>query len=187
MKRATTVVMTLGLVGLLAAPAVANFDANATLTCWVAAEGRLLRGRLGNDDIVAACLGVDEGDPLIASYALVFDSDTRELRVVRRCDALVECVLSDFVTCAEAITETATSTRSRASCVYDLRDVGATSVEGTMICSQSQSDSARSFRFRASCSALMSADVLLTGEALPCALKLRTGRLFEESGTCPPL
>src|SRR5262245_2378963 len=91
---------------LLAASAWANYDVKAKISCADVAGDKLVKTKLGNDEVVAACLGVAPSDPSVADYALTFDSDTRELHVIRRCDSLVMCDLSDKIACQTAGTNT---------------------------------------------------------------------------------
>lgn len=175
--------LALGLALFVALPAQANWDVKAKLTCYDDAGDttKLPTFKGSNEEIVAACLGVVETHPSVAEHSLVFDSDFRELHVVRNCDALVVCDLSTQVSCATALDGIMSSYKLSQRCIYELLDIGPNSVFGSMICKESESwDAAKDkFTFKTSCSGNFDID----GE--PCTLSFSSGKLFEESGSCP--
>lgn len=173
----------LGLVVFAALPAQANFDVKAKFTCYEGGEGttKLFADKGANEDIIATCLGVEPTDPSVTQHSLAFDSDLRELHVIRNCDALVVCDLSSLVTCATASDGPFDDYKLNQQCVYELLDIGTTPASGSMLCKESESwDAARGkFTFKTSCSGN------LDFQGAPCAFSFSTGSLFEESGSCP--
>lgn len=179
--------LVVGLAAFLAAPVHANFDVKLTATCISLDDenSKLVKDKVGNDEVVEACL-IREALPAtpadVAAHALVFDSDTLpagELRVIRRCDAAVICSFSSYVSGRSAEKDTGSTISNKSVVIFDLLDVGEGN-NGCMICSQSDSYSFSSnkFKFKASCTGI------LDGEGDPCTLKLKSGKLFEEEGTC---
>lgn len=164
-----------------ASPASANFDVAAKIVCFDVDGTKLVKEKFKNDAVIADCLGVASTDPAVAAHALTWDSDTRELHVIRRCDEQEVCDLSDEVTCEDVSQKTMSGFKNAAGCIYRLLDFGPVDVEGTMICSdkESYSYSSNKYTYKIACSGSFSAD----GDA--CAIAFKSGRLFEESGTCP--
>ena len=156
----------------------------AKLTCYEGAEGttELVSDKGGNDDIVAACLGVAVTDPSVANYSLTFDSDFRELHVVRNCDTMVVCDLSTLLTCATAFDGTISDYKFSQQCIYQLLEIGTNPASGRMICKEGESwdAAADKFSFKTSCNGNL--DIA----GAPCSFSFSSGKLFEESGTCPP-
>lgn len=175
--------LALGLTLLVALPAQANFAVKAKFTCYEGAVDttKLPSDKGGNTEVVAACLGVPDTDPSVADYSLVFDSDFRELHVVRNCDAQIICDLSDQVTCATAVDGVFDDYKLNQQCVYRLLDVGSNPVFGSMICKESESWNAITdkYSFKTSCEGSLDFD------GAPCSLSFSSGKLFEESGSCP--
>ena len=168
-----------GLALFCALPAQANFDVKAKVVCYDDAfkgSTQLDTFKGGDLAIVAACLGVSETHPSVAEHSLVFDSDSRELHVVRNCDSEVVCDLSDQITCASAQDGNFDDYKLNQQCIYELINL----VAGSMICKESESWNAATdaFKFKASCRGHFH----IEGE--PCTLSLSTGKLFEESGIC---
>ena len=191
MWRITLLGLTLGLAASLALPAHANFDAKMSVVCTELDDDKpdkpkLVRDKISNEDVVEACLE-EEGLPTtpdnLAAHALVFDSDTPpngELRVVRKCDAMVVCTLSTVGARSAAVKDTAKKQQSKSVVIFSLPELGAGN-GGAMLCKQSQSFSPSSgkFSFRNSCTGILDVD------GSPCTVKLTTGKLFQETGVCP--
>ena len=177
--------VTFAALGLLAltTEAQANWTLKAKLTCYESQdEGTTLeKGKGKNVDVVAACLGVASTDPSVQDFSLTFDSDTRQLNVIRNCDSLVICDLSTQLACQSALTGNKSDYKLKQQCIYRLLDIGESAVEGTMICKENESYklSNNKFKFSSSC------DGNFDFDGLPCTLSFSTGKLFEESGTCP--
>jgi len=182
--------LVVGVAGFLAVPVHANFDVKLTATCSYLNDDnpnnpKLAKDKVGNDEVVEACL-IREALPAtpadVAAHALVFDSDTLpagELRVIRRCDAAVICSFSSYVSGQSAEKDTGSTISNKSVVIFDLLDVGEGN-NGCMICNQSDaySFSSNKFKFKASCTGI------LDGEGDPCTLKLKSGKLFEEEGIC---
>ena len=168
----------------LAPSAWANYNVKAKIVCADVAGDKLTKVKLGNDDVIAACLGVAPTDPSVADYALTFDSDTRELHVLRRCDSLVVCDLSDQIACQTAGTNTKGMINTTASCAYRMLDIVASKIdlEGTLVCKEREKWNATTdkYSFSTSCDGTYS-----TGGSTPCTISLKSGKLFDESGVCP--
>jgi len=174
----------------VALPALANFDAKLTMTCFDLDDQnpekqKIAKEKVINDDVVRACLVrelLPATDSDVAQHALVFDSDTfpaGELRVIRRCDALVICSLSSVDAVQTATKSTPNKESNTLVALYDLSDVG-TGNDGSMICNLSDSFSMSSgkFSFKAACNGTVE-----QGD-LPCEFKLKSGRLFDEDTGC---
>jgi len=103
---------------------------------------------------------------------VTFDSDERELHVLRRSDCEEICEISEQIGCQEAISESSSQIKSQRSCVDDLEDIGATSLDCSMICSESDSYSfsTHKFSFKASCKGNFIAD------GTPCDFSFSTGK-----------
>lgn len=170
-----------------ALPARANWDVKVKLTCYESIEGKIQKLRGSNTDLIAACLGVEPEDPSIADYTVTFDSDTRELHVLRRSDCVEICDISEEIGCQEATSETSSQIKHQRSCVDDLSDFGVDpndpnspmDVDGSMICSESDSYSfsTNEFSFKASCKGN------LIGGGTPCDISFSAGKLT----VCPVL
>jgi len=169
----------MGLALFVGLPAHANFDVKAKVTCYDSSEGttKLPSSKGGNETIVADCLGVPVTDPQVALHSLVFDSDFRELHVVRNCDTQIICDLSDQVVCASAFDGDESAYKLNQVCIYDLIEFGV----GSMICKESESWNASKdkFSFKTSCNGNLEAG------GSPCELSFKSGKLFQESGACP--
>lgn len=181
--RSLSAFIAVGLLSLLATDARANWNLKAKLTCYESVNDgtKLEKGKGGNDEVVATCLGVAPTDPSVANYSLTFDSDSRQLNVIRNCDSLVICDLSTQLGCETALTGNKSDYKLKQQCIYRLLDDGTSEVEGTMICKENESYklSNNKFKFDASC------DGNLDFDGLPCTISFNTGKLFEESGVCP--
>lgn len=169
---------------LLASPASANFVVKAKATCYDSANKnstKLDTTKGKNLDIVAACLGVPTTDPSVDDYSLTFDSDSNVLHVIRNCDELEICQLSNIETCASGTQETSNGYKSKRQCIFDLIDFGGNSVDGTMICKQSESYNygSEKYGFKTSCKGQYDF------EGLACTLSFSSGKLFQETGSCP--
>jgi hypothetical protein len=166
-----------------AAPSAwANYNVSAKFVCYDTGGSKLLKPNGGNDAIIALCLGVQPGDPSIADFALTFDSDSRELHVIRRCDdSIAICDLSTQLTCETAGQNDVNGINTNAACIYRVEDFGGLPVEGTMACLEKEKYSAASgkYAFATSCSGALDVG------SSPCTLSFKSGRLFEESGGCP--
>jgi hypothetical protein len=190
MRRSTALSISLLLSASVALPALANFDAKLTMTCFDLDDAnpekeKLTKEKAINDDVVRACLVremLPATDSDVAEHALVFDSDTPpagELRVIRRCDALVICSLSTVEAVQIASKVTSSKESNKLVALYELTDVGADN-DGSMICSLSDTYAMSSgkFTFKASCRGTLEQD------DLPCELKLKSGKLFDEDTGC---
>ena len=181
--RPSVFALALGLGVLLAVPASANFQAKAKYSCYLGTEGstKLPKTKGDNDTLIAACLEVAEDNPIVADYSLVFDSDTNALNVIRNCDSAVICALTSDTGCADAFKSgfNGDGYRQKAFCTLDFIDFGAFDVTGSMSCKQKESDNGSKFKFKSSCQG----DINFEGT--PCSIKVNTGKLFEESGSCP--
>ena len=177
----TTVI---GLAFLAPVPASANYNVKVKSTCYDSATKNstkldVVKGT--NDEVVAACLGVPVTDPSVANYSLTFDSDTSTLHVIRNCDALEICALSDLQTCASGTEESSNGYKSKRQCIYDLVDFGKNNVDGTMICKESESYSSSNdkFTFKTSCKGQ------LDYNGLACTLSFSSGKEFDLDNGCP--
>src|SRR5215510_8586958 len=122
---------------LLAPSAWANWNVKAKITCYEPdnASEKLLKGKGGNADIIAACTGLSPTDPMIDNYAVTFDSDSRELHVILRCDdSVVVCDLSNQLGCAVAGQDDKLGINTKGVCVYTMLDVGKSDVQGQFVC-----------------------------------------------------
>jgi hypothetical protein len=183
--RSLIAAVTVGTAMLLAVPASANWNIKTKFTCYDDADKNstkldVFKG--GNVDIVAACLGVATTDPSVAQHSLVFDSDFRVMTVIRNCDALVVCTIATQEGCASGTQEGDVSYKLKQQCIYDLDDIGTHETSGTMICKESESYNfdTNKFSFKTSCKATFEY------EDEPCTMSFGSGKLFEESGVCPP-
>jgi len=167
---------------LLAPSAWANYDVKAKITCADVSGDKLGKLKLGNDDIIAACRGVAPTDPSVADYAVTFDSDTRELHVLRRCDSLIVCDLTDQIGCQTAGTNTKGEIDTTASCAYRALDINGIDIEGTLVCREREKWSAAkdNYSFSTSCEGTYS-----SGGITPCTISFKSGKAFDESGVCP--
>jgi hypothetical protein len=171
---------------LLAVPASANWNIKAKVTCYDDAEVKnstkidVFKGK--NIDFVAACLGVATTDPSVAEHSLVFDSDFRVLTVIRNCDAQVVCTIATQESCASGQSNSESGYKLKQQCIYGIGDIGDIDADGTMICKESESYNMNTekFSFKTSCKATFQ-----YGDE-PCTLSFGSGKLFEESGVCPP-
>lgn len=164
----------LSLFVLPALPARANWEVKAKLTCYESFEGKLEKLKGTETDLIAACLDVSPEDASIADYVVTFDSDGRELHVLRRSDCVEICEISQQIGCQEVAAETSSQAKSQRSCVDDLEDIGAMSLDGSMLCSESDSYSfsTNKFSFKASCKGNFIAD------GIPCDFSFSTGQEF---------
>ncbi|HTO05781.1 MAG TPA: hypothetical protein VMR86_01885 [Myxococcota bacterium] len=178
MKQATLAALAAALT--FAVPSAwANYNVNAKLTCYDDGDGsKLLKLKLGNAALIARCLSVTISDPSVANYALTFDSDTRELHVIRRCDSLVMCDLSSQASCQTA-GESGENINTNAACIYTLLDPTEDPV-GQMACFEKEKYSLATNKYSFSTSCAGTLDI---GE--PCTLSFKSGKLFDESGACP--
>jgi hypothetical protein len=163
----------------LASSAWANYDVNAKFTCYSGSDDKLLKAKGGNEEVIAACLGVSPTSPVVADYALTFDSDFRELHVVRRCDTAIICDLSTQLGC-EIGGPHSESINTQTACTYRLLDLGASGVEGTMSCIEKEKYSLSTHKYSFSTSCVGALDV----DGTPCTLTFKSGRVFDESGVC---
>ncbi len=114
--------------------------------------------------------------------ALTYDSDTRELHVINRCDeSVVQCDLSNHGVCSSSTRETSSKYKTNRACTDELLNIGASEVEGSMLCLENEgySFSSHKFSFGAACQATLEVD------GLPCVLAFKSGKLFKESAVCP--
>ena len=96
-----------------ALPAQAEWDVKAKLTCYESFDGKGQKLKGSNTDLIAACLGVEPEHPSIAEHAVTFDSDSRELHVLRRSDCVEICEISAPTGCQEAISESSSQIKSQ--------------------------------------------------------------------------
>src|SRR5215813_11405797 len=145
---------------LLAPSAWANYDVKARITCADVSGSKLAKLKLDNADIIGACLGVAPTDPSVDNYAVTFDSDTRELHVLRRCDSLIMCDLTDQLGCQTAGTNTKGEIDTTASCAYRMRDINGIDIEGTLVCREREKWSAAKdkYSFSTACEGTYSSD-----------------------------
>ena len=171
--------LTLFSVMLTARTAQANYLANVKLTCYDAQGDKLTKQKRGNADIIGMCIGQPANSAAIANYTVTYDSDFRELHVLRKCDGAVICDLSDVSQCETVGSVGLTSKRA---CIYDLKNIGTTDVHGTMLCTENEtySMSTHRYTYKESCAGG------LATETLVCALSFKSGKGFDESGVCPP-
>jgi hypothetical protein len=171
--------------GLLASPVwAAEYAVKARAVCTDASGGMRLETVKGdNTNIISTCVGVADTDPSIALYAVTFDSTTRELHVVQRCDGAISCDLTDKITCQTAGINTKGVIDTRATCSYRILDIGMSSVEGTLLCRERELYSAATgkYAFHTSCAGNLAADTT------PCWLGLTSGKPFVPDVTvmCP--
>lgn len=161
----------------VALPASANYLVSSKSVCADTVNNKLVKQKLTNEAVIARCLGVGVTDPSVAAHALTFDSDFRELHVIRRCDSLVVCDMSTQLDCETAGAELDT----KAACIYRLLDFGEFAVEGTMLCKETEKYSFKThkYSFKAQC-----AGALELGTEV-CAIAFSSGKLFQQSGVCP--
>jgi hypothetical protein len=171
----------LGAFALVAPTARANFEVSGKVSCFASSDDKLAKGKAGNEALIALCLGVDESDPSISDYALILGTDPRELRVLRRCDSQLVCLLSSEAGCSVAGPMTASGFKRKGECVHHLLPVGTHPIEGSLLCSESDKYSVDSnqYSYKAVCSGQFAVD------GKPCAIELKTGKAFVESGVCP--
>ena len=175
--RSMVAVSVLALFVFPALPAQAEWDVKAKLTCYESFDGKIQKLKGSNTDLIAACLGVEPEHPSIAEHAVTFDSDSRELHVLRRSDCVEICEISEPIGCQEAISESSSQIKSQRSCVDAVNDIGSVPVEGSMICSESDSYSfsTHTISFKASCKGNFIAD------GTPCDISYSAGKQF----VCP--
>jgi len=162
----------------VALPASANYLLNAKVTCYDVANDKLVSNKPKSEDLIALCLGVAPTDPSVADFALTFDSDTRELHVVRRCiNEPVQCQLSTQLSCDSA----GQDFNVDGACVYQLLDNGAHDVQGTMLCKETERYSLKThkYSFKAKCAGGFTLD----GHS--CSIAFTTGKALDDSSTCP--
>lgn len=162
----------------VALPASANYLLNGKVVCYDVVNDKLVTHKPKPTDLIALCLGVAPTDPSIANFALTFDSDTRELHVVRRCiGAPVICDLSTQLVCDTAGHDFNTDQ----GCVYRLLDLGGHHVEGTMTCKETERYSMTTHRysFKAKCAGGFALD------DSACTISFSIGKGLDESAQCP--
>jgi hypothetical protein len=166
---------------LLASAARADWEVTAKLGCFASDTKALSKAKSGNDELIAMCLDVDPSAPGIADYALVVGTDPRELRVVRRCDSLLVCVLSSQLGCSVAGPMNAKGFKRKGICVHHVQDVGVHALDGTLLCNENDKYTLQPsvYTYRATCSGELALD------GTPCTVQVKTGREFGESGACP--
>ena len=158
----------------------ADWNVRLKLTCYESLGASLSSLRGSNVDLIAACLGVEPEHSSVAEHALTFDSEGRELRVVRSCDGAEICDISQQIgSCQVAVSESSTQLKVKRSCIDELVDFGSANIKGTMICSESSSVSSQGSSFKSSCKA-----TLISDDDTPCELSFSTGKLFETTGAC---
>src|SRR5262245_49473280 len=118
---------------LLAPTAWANWNVKVKATCFAPDGDKLVKEKGGNANIIGACIGADPTDPVIDNYAVTFDSDTRELHVILRCDSTVICDLSDQISCEAAGQNDKLGINTKGACVYNMLDIGKNDVQGTFL------------------------------------------------------
>jgi hypothetical protein len=168
-------------IGLAAAAARADWEVSAKLTCFASDTQTLSKAKSGDDALVALCLGVDPAAPAVADYALVLGTDPRELRVLRRCDSQLVCVLSTELGCSLAGPMNDKGFKRKGVCVHHLQDVGVHDLDGSFLCNEGDRYTVEPSRYtyKAACSGEFALD------GAPCTIQLKTGREFEGSGACP--
>jgi hypothetical protein len=169
----------------LTTPAAAeSWTVQGKWTCHESATGtsKLPTRRSSAELPIAACLGVAAGDPAVGAHSLVFDFDTSRLLVVRSCDGQIACILTQSHACADATDQDDAGFKTNGACLYRLVDFGAAQGDGEMACREIESGSfvTDALRFRAACHGMVELD------GRPCTFKLKTGRPFAETGSCPP-
>jgi hypothetical protein len=171
------IAVTLFSVILPALPARANYLVSVKLTCYDGQGDKLAKVKRGNADIIGMCIGKPANDPSIANYAVTYDSDSRELHVLRRCDGAVTCDLSDVSRCETVGDVGITSKRA---CLYDLLDIGATDVHGGMLCTENETYSMKThkYTYKETCAGS------LATPSETCAISFKSGKGFDESGIC---
>ena len=169
--------------GLLASPAWAvEYNVKAKAVCGDASSGTKLERVTGdNANIIALCVGVSPTDALVDSYAVTFDSSARELHVVLRCNGAIVCDLTDLITCQTAGVNTKGAIDTKALCSYRMLDIGLSNVEGNLLCKEREFFSAAKGKYAFSTSCVGN----LASDSNPCALALKSGKPFEQSGVCP--
>ena len=177
MKSLTRAVALLGLLAGLANPAWANWDIKLKASCQEAGASKLAKLSLAKADLISYALGQIGSGLAVAGAELVFDSDTRRLTVVRRCDAAVLYVFASEGACQEVATQKGATSNYTRSCLLVFEGAD----EGTALGSEKESynESSGAFTFKGS----YSGQFLIDG--LPCAIGWSTGKLFETSGICP--
>jgi len=169
------------ILGLTAAAARGDWEASAKISCFASDTKALSKARTGNDELVAMCLDVDPSDPSLAGYALVLGTDPRELRVLRRCDSQLVCVISSELGCTLAGPMNDKGFKRKGICVHHLQPVGVHDLNGSFLCNENDKYTVEPNRYtyKASCSGEFARD------GAPCTIQLKTGHEFEESGACP--
>jgi len=168
-------------VGLLAFAARADWEATARIACFASDTQKLSKAKSDNDALVAMCLDVSPDDPAVADYALVVGTDPRELRVLRRCDSQLVCVISSQLGCTLAGPMTPKGFKRKGVCVHHLQAVGEHDLNGSFLCNESDQYTVEPSRYTYKTS--FSGDFALDGA--PCTIQLKTGHEFAHSGVCP--
>ncbi|HTO55552.1 MAG TPA: hypothetical protein VMR50_19375 [Myxococcota bacterium] len=159
----------------------ADFEVTSKVSCVDSSDDKLAKGKAGNEALIALCLGVDANDPSVSDYLLVFGTDPRELRVLRRCDSLLVCVLSSEAGCSVAGPMTDQGFKRKGECVHQLLPAGTHLVSGSLFCSESDKYvvAPSRYTYKGVCSGQLAID------GRPCQISLRTGDEFEAGGACP--
>jgi hypothetical protein len=168
-------------IGLCATAARGDWEVSARFACFASDSKAISKAKSGNDELVAMCLNVAPSDPRVADYQLVLGTDPRELRVLRRCDSQLMCVLSSELGCTLAGPMNAQGFKRKGVCVHHLQDVGVHDLNGSLLCSEGDKYTVEPSRYtyKGSCSGEFALD------GAPCTIQLKTGREFEPSGACP--
>lgn len=168
-------------IGSCAIAARADWEVGAKVACFASDTKALSKAKSGDAELVAMCLDKDPSDPSVADYVLVLGTDPRELRVLRRCDSQLMCVLSSQLGCTLAGPMTPKGFKRKGLCVHHLQDVGVHDVNGSFLCSEGDKYTVEPslYTYKATCSGEFALD------GAPCTIQLKTGREFEPSGACP--
>ena len=160
----------------------ADWEIASKIACYTTDDTTVDKGRSGNEDLIGLCLGVDPGDPSVANHAVVLGTDPRELRVVRRCDFQVLCVLSTQAACSVAGPTTESGFKRKGACVHALQNVGMHTLSGSFFCAENDKYAVKNneYTYKASCSGEFAVD-----GGKPCSIDFKTGRELEASGACP--
>lgn len=177
MKSSIRAVALLGLLVGLANPAWANWDIKLKTSCQQAGESKLAKLSLNKADLITHALSEIGSGLGVAGAELVFDSDTRRLTVVRRCDAAVLYVYASEGGCQEVSSQNGATFIYTRSCLLVFEGAD----EGTALGSEKESynEASNAFTFKGS----YIGQFLIDG--LPCAIGWSTGKLFATSGVCP--
>ena len=180
--KTTAAIGALAALALFVGTARADWEVTGKVTCWDSDAEALDKDKAGSDQLVALCLGVDESDPSVADSALVFGVDPRELRVVRRCDSQILCVVSAELGCSVAGPTNDNGFKRKGTCVHHLKDVGLHHVDGSLFCSEGDryTIEPNRYTYKATCEGEFAID------GRPCTVQLKTGREFEQAAACAP-